>query len=345
MVSSPDISIIIPTFNRHQLLIQTLASVQQQTFTNWEVWVIDDGSTDATKSYVTALADRDPRIHYSQLEPSRSGAPAGRNQGVKLSHGNYIIFLDSDDCLAPSALENRFTQMEQHPELDFGIFGCILFQDTPGDLALLWNGDTGEDDINRFLSQDLPWQTTSPIWRREALKKLGPWDETLITGQDWDQHLRALILNLNYKRFQPPDCYWRKPHGKTIGSQSVAGEYLVCREKLLELAHERLEASQLLTSERKMILRKRYFGLADGYIYAGENSEAFQVWKRCYERQLSDRSLYIQGLRYLKIIAFLPSSLKRVGRKIIRELGNSEIIFNWPKGFRNTPFTSLTPDQ
>ncbi|PSO91368.1 MAG: hypothetical protein BRC43_01325 [Cyanobacteria bacterium QS_3_48_167] len=65
--------------------------------------------------------------------------------------------------MAPWALLNRFEQMEQRPELDFGIFPCVLFREQPGDLKLLWNDDTGADDIDRFLTLDIPWQTTSPM--------------------------------------------------------------------------------------------------------------------------------------------------------------------------------------
>ncbi len=334
----PQISIIIPTFNRRDLLTQTLDSVQQQTFEKWEAWVVDDGSTDGTADYVTHLHSKDERIHYVKRDRPHRGAPACRNQGIQLAQGHYIIFLDSDDCLAPHALSHRFKLMENHPQLDFGIFGCILFRHQPGDTPLLWNKDTEEDDINRFLANDVPWQTTSAIWRKTALEKLGEWDETLITGQDWDQHLRALILNLNYQRFSPPDCYWRMPHPNTIGSQSKAGDYLGCREHLLELAQQRLDAAQLLTPNRQILLRKSYFWLADTWIDYGQNPQAFQLWKRCYQRQLLNASLYSQGLRYLQIIATLPSSLRRIARKGIREWGNQEIVFHWPKEFRNTPF-------
>lgn len=341
MIENPDISIIIPTFNRQRLLSQTLESVQAQTFETWEAWVVDDGSTDGTEQYVTGIAAQDGRIHYVKRDRPQRGAPACRNQGVELAQGDYIIFLDSDDCLAPSALENRFQHMEQHPELDFGVFGCILFRDRPGDTPLLWNAVTPENDLDRFLANDVPWQTTSPIWRKTALEKLGLWDETLITGQDWDQHLRALILNLSYQYFSPPDCYWRMPHTDTIGSQSKAkGDYLDCREKLLELAQNRLASAQLLTPKRQQLLRQCYFWLSDTWIDYSHKTQAFQVWQRCYERELLDRSLHSQGLRYLKIIATLPSAGRRVARKVIREWGNPAIVFHWPKTFRNTPLDS-----
>ena len=336
-MKNPDISIIIPTFNRQHLLSQTLDSVRAQTFANWEAWVVDDGSTDGTEEYVAHLEAQDSRIHYVKRDRSHRGAPACRNQGVELARGHYVIFLDSDDCLAPNNLENRFQQMERHPDLDFGVFGCILFRDRPGDTALLWNKQTPEDDLDRFLANDLPWQTTSPIWRKEALEKLGLWDETLITGQDWDQHLRALILQLRYQYFSPPDCYWRMPHADTIGSRSKAGDYLACREKLLELAQERLASAQLLTPKRQELLGKCYFWLADTWIDDGDKMAAFEVWERCYERQLLDRSLHGRGLRYLQIIATIPSSWRRVARKAIREWGDRAIVFHWPETFRNTP--------
>jgi len=337
-MNSVKISIIIPTLNRRELLTQTLASVQAQTFEYWEALVVDDGSTDGTKEYVSELHSQDSRIHYRLRDRPHGGAPACRNQGMELAQGNYIIFLDSDDCLAPSALENRFQQMEQHPELDFGVFGCILFRDRPGDTPLLWNAVTPQDDLDRFLANDVPWQTTSPIWRKTALEKLGLWDETLITGQDWDQHLRALILKLKYQYFSPPDCYWRIPHADTIGSQSKAkGDYLDCREKLLELAQNRLASAQLLTPKRQRLLRQCYFWLSDTWIDYGDKTQAFQVWQRCYERELLDQSLHRQGLIYLKIIARLPSVGRRVARKAIREWGNQAIVFHWPQTFRNTP--------
>ena len=336
-MNSPAISIIIPTRNRRELLVQTLASVQHQTFGDWEALVVDDGSNDGTYEQVLSISHQDPRIKYIQRTGPNSGAPACRNQGIAASEGEYIIFLDSDDCLAAHALENRFRKMEQHRELDFGVFGCILFRHQPGDTNLLWNADTGEDDIDRFLANDVSWQTTSPIWRRAAIERLGSWDETLLTGQDWDQHLRGLILNLKYQRFSPPDCFWRMPHSDTIGSKSKAGDYLFSRERLLFLAQQRLEEASLLTSHRRVLLRKQYFWLADTCLDYSNKEDAFNFWRLCYERDLLDRQLYSQGLGYLKIISSVPSALRRVARKLIREWGNQAIAFHWPKTFRNTP--------
>lgn len=205
----PTVSIVIPTFNRDKLLQETIQSVQKQTFENWEIIVVDDGSNDKTEGTMMHFSKSDSRIRYVQRNSSQKGASVCRNEGTELSRGDYVIYLDSDDLLSPTTLEYRLKAMEHYPDLDFGVFQAILFRDQPGDTRLLWNIDSEENDIDRFLALDIPWQTTSPIWRRKALLRLGPWNGSLPSWQDWEYHLRALIEGLKYKKFPIPDFFWR----------------------------------------------------------------------------------------------------------------------------------------
>jgi glycosyltransferase involved in cell wall biosynthesis len=93
------ISVIIPTFNRSQLLQQTLDSLQKQTFKDWEALVVDDGSEDDTEEKVLRMGKADPRIRYIKRTITPSGPSVCRNEGTNASKGKYIIYLDSDDCL------------------------------------------------------------------------------------------------------------------------------------------------------------------------------------------------------------------------------------------------------
>lgn len=94
-------SIITPTYNREKLLVRAIESVLQQAVKNWEMLIVDDGSTDGTRDVVRGFPDA--RIRYSyQARQERSAA---RNRGIRLSSGEYVIFLDSDDALAPGHLE------------------------------------------------------------------------------------------------------------------------------------------------------------------------------------------------------------------------------------------------
>jgi glycosyltransferase involved in cell wall biosynthesis len=99
MEFKPFFSIIIPSYNRAALIIETLNSVCSQTFQNWECIVVDDGSTDTTRDVIEALSIQDDRIRYIyQDNAERSNA---RNNGIRNAKGEWICFLDSDDAFDP----------------------------------------------------------------------------------------------------------------------------------------------------------------------------------------------------------------------------------------------------
>jgi glycosyltransferase involved in cell wall biosynthesis len=100
IVNMPFFSIIIPTYNRAHLIRQAISSVVNQSFTDWELLIVDDGSTDNTKEVVCQFFD--DRIHYIYQENAERCA--ARNNGVALAKGAYICFLDSDDYFLPNRL-------------------------------------------------------------------------------------------------------------------------------------------------------------------------------------------------------------------------------------------------
>lgn len=108
----PKVSVIIPTYNRSHLLSEAIQSIMEQTFRDFEVIVVDDGSTDNTAEVVSAF----PVKYYYQ---ENQGVSFAYNQGFKLSCGEYIVFLDSDDVLLGRALEKGVTVLDNHPEVGF----------------------------------------------------------------------------------------------------------------------------------------------------------------------------------------------------------------------------------
>jgi glycosyltransferase involved in cell wall biosynthesis len=108
--ATPFFSVIIPTYNRSHILPETIASVLNQTFQNFEVIIVDDGSTDTTKELITKIANTDSRVRYIyQKNAERSAA---RNNGIKNAHGDYICFLDSDDRYLPEHLNIIYSKIE-----------------------------------------------------------------------------------------------------------------------------------------------------------------------------------------------------------------------------------------
>ncbi len=124
----PEISVILPTFNREERLVRAVESVIGQTFTDWELLVVDDGSTDGTFGRVSGFMDRYDAIRY--MKHSNRKPALSRNAGIQASFGRYITFLDSDDYYLPDHLESRYDYLERHPETD-----------------LLSGGFRGDDDV------------------------------------------------------------------------------------------------------------------------------------------------------------------------------------------------------
>ncbi len=121
---APAVSVIVPTHNRAHLIGETLQSILAQTFQDFEIIVVDNGSTDGTDRVVAALAD--PRIRYYWQEDT--GVPAdSRNAGVRMAQGKYVAFLDSDDLWRPEKLEKQLALFARRPEVGWGYSGAVVF--------------------------------------------------------------------------------------------------------------------------------------------------------------------------------------------------------------------------
>ena len=107
-------SILIPTYNRVHLIIETLDSIKEQTNTNWECIIVDDGSDDGSKDVIGEYIQNDTRFQYYQRPPSRKkGANTCRNMAFEKSKGQYIKWFDSDDIMLPNALEKQVEFLEK----------------------------------------------------------------------------------------------------------------------------------------------------------------------------------------------------------------------------------------
>ena len=117
------VSIITPTYNCGRFIAETIATAQAQTYTNWEMIIVDDCSTDDTKQVVDAIAAQDQRIHYHCLEQN-SGAAVARTKAMELAQGEYMAFLDSDDLWMPEKLERQLAFMKENGYA----FSCTAYE-------------------------------------------------------------------------------------------------------------------------------------------------------------------------------------------------------------------------
>ena len=190
MSDIPYFSVIIPTYNRENILPYTVGSVLDQTFQNFELLIIDNGSTDCTSAYIEEL--NHPKIRFFKQEGS--GSPASpRNSGILNSSGEWICFLDSDDDWTPNKLEKVHEAIKNHPGKDVvSHYQMKINQISGSQKKLVHYSDA--DNLYKCMSLEGTFLSTSAIAiRREFLikhKLLFNESEDYIIVEDYDLWLR-----------------------------------------------------------------------------------------------------------------------------------------------------------
>jgi len=130
-METPLVSIIIPCFNSEEFITETIQSVQNQTYNNWEIIVVDDCSSDNTVALILGMVQKDSRIRFFQLEKN-SGTGVARNKGLSNANGRYISFLDADDLWKPEKLRKQvdFLTANKIP-FTFSFYDCINEEGKP----------------------------------------------------------------------------------------------------------------------------------------------------------------------------------------------------------------------
>jgi amino acid adenylation domain-containing protein len=181
------VSVIIPAYNSAKYLAEAIASVISQTHLGCEIVVVDDGSTDQTKEVCAQY----PTVKY--IYQSNQGLPAARNKGVKASSGQYLVFLDSDDCLLPSALEMGLQAIQERPEVGF-VFGRYLYRVARADETFN-TVDTFEHqpaiaNYATILADRHRTQCACVMFRRRVFEAVGGYNRELWALEDIDLLLR-----------------------------------------------------------------------------------------------------------------------------------------------------------
>jgi Glycosyl transferase family 2 len=186
MVAMPRISVILPTYNRAHLVTEAIESVLKQTFTDFELIVVDDGSTDDTEEVVHAFTD--PRLRY--LKQLNGGASAARNTGVQTATGEFIAFLDSDDLFLPEKLSLQMAKVDDNPKVGL-VYGKYLSSiGSEGSLKIAGVCYPQLELRRLLLGPVFHWSTV--LVRRLLLEEVGKFEETF-GGEDWELTLRLAL--------------------------------------------------------------------------------------------------------------------------------------------------------
>jgi glycosyltransferase involved in cell wall biosynthesis len=187
---SPKVTVIIPTYNRAGVLYYALHSVLNQTFSDLEIYVVDDASTDETMALLESIDD--PRVNYIRFETNRKSA-AARNAGMEKARGEYIAFLDSDDEWWPTKLEKQVALMDSLSDE----WGCSYTGAYVSKVGGLIRNTVYKPVKSGYLVKDLLMNklviwTSTFMFRRSCLDEIGLMDAALVRSHDIDFYVRLL---------------------------------------------------------------------------------------------------------------------------------------------------------
>lgn len=217
MKRKPKVSVLIPLFNSNNFIAQTLKSAINQTWTNIEIIIVDDGSSD--NSYQIAKSFESKKVKVFQQK--NKGACAARNNAFEKSNGDLIQFLDADDLLSPKKLEEQIKLFKQ-----FGnniVTNCKWGRFTANYKDVKWE----HQPINKNYDCSIDWLTDSwmgngmaqtAVWLtpRRLIDKAGAWDESLEINQDGDFFARVLMHAQAIKFVPDVGVYYRSGHSHSI---------------------------------------------------------------------------------------------------------------------------------
>lgn len=251
------VSIIIPTYNRIELLIETLKSIRNQNYKYWECIIVDDGSSEANIELLKKFIQKDKRLKF--LERKDFGQPKGanacRNIGIEEAIGDFIIFFDSDDLFLQNALEGRVNFFVKNPEYDFVVFQIeSFFKDktiTPSLFTI-----KKDNYLHAFLSHSIPWPIMGPMFTASFLKKSVRFDLQMPRLQDPDFYTSLLLeedIKFTVLYDRKPDMLYRANGSEPSLTNVLVGFNLYINK------YSKLSANQIDSQLLKSLLKKCYF--------------------------------------------------------------------------------------
>jgi glycosyltransferase involved in cell wall biosynthesis len=255
MSNTPKVTIIMATYNRAHFILETLVSIQKQTFSEWECLIIDDGGSDNTQEVVAEIVRQDKRFQFLKRSDSYiKGLSGCRNYGLDLAKGEYIIFFDDDDIVHPQNLELCVIELNKK-EISFcryirdAFFGDFDYNFDYSKIYTSFYID--KKDVEKMLKNELQFNSCAIMWKVECFEN-NRFAENLMYCEDWELYSRIVSSGYNGISISKSLFYGRKH------PDSMTGEFYrndpIRRESFTEatlLVVQSLKEKQLLTYSLK----------------------------------------------------------------------------------------------
>jgi len=241
----PVVSALITTYNRAGYVGKAIESVRAQTFTDWELIVINDGSTDQTLEVLEALARGDARIRVI-TQPHR-GNYSAVNRGLRAARGEFIAFLDDDDRWLPSKLEEQVRCLRADPSIGW-VFVLARLIDAEGRPMSKVIGQDFEPSLRQLIEEEEIWLPSQTMMRRACVERIGLFDDRVRSGAD--RHLWIRLLQIYPVRKLPVVLAEYRIHSGNTSSDRL----LVLTNRILLFAE--LQANPAQGLPRAMLKRR-----------------------------------------------------------------------------------------
>jgi glycosyltransferase involved in cell wall biosynthesis len=266
----PLISIVMPVYNRQEYVGATIESILAQKYTNWELWVMDDGSDDGTPAIVKKQVAADPRIRYV-AHPHIGITGKLKNEGIALSGGDLVCFMDSDDLWPPQKLSRQLEAMRKYPEAGFSFTNGYNFRQTTGIVESYFYNQRQGEYYGDFFKEVCTGETgirfpTLMVWKH-ALTAENAFEERRVFSDF------SFIANLaeHYKGVAVYELLLqRRIHEGNATSDGWIADY----EEHMEAIEKFRKEGKLSASLANSILFKSYMALGATYNEHGRKQEA-----------------------------------------------------------------------
>jgi glycosyltransferase involved in cell wall biosynthesis len=200
----PIISVIIPAYNAEKTIKETIQSVLNQTWQDFELLIINDGSQDATLEVIESI--QDPRIKIFSYP--NAGSSASRNRGIAIAKGEYISFIDADDLWTADKLEAQYKALQENSQAAVA-YSWTDHIDESGQFLRSGPQQSFTGDVYaRLLLEDFIGNGSNPLIRAQAFAEVGDFDESLAHSEDWDLWLR-LAARYHFVAVPSPQILYR----------------------------------------------------------------------------------------------------------------------------------------
>ena len=214
MVDKPKVSVIVPAYNVSKYIPEALASLEKQTFSDFEVLVVDDGSTDDTAAVVQKFCQRDTR--FNLLQKPNGGLSSARNYGIRHARGEYIALLDGDDIYHRDKIATHVARLYDKPDVGVVYSASQTIRDDGKPTFISLSGKpVHSNPLLALLCKNFVGHGSNAVFRRCLIDEVGGFDENLRSWEDVDLWLRiAAMLKWSFFREKRVLCYYRvRPSG------------------------------------------------------------------------------------------------------------------------------------